>query len=64
MPDRKIQFAKKTKTREVKGQTDFFLTENAAFLRKANPSVQEVRDQVRLLTAQVAAILERLREVG
>lgn len=62
MPDRKIQFSKKTKTREVRGQTEFFLAENRAFQAKGNPSVQEVRDQVRLLTAQLNALLERLRE--
>lgn len=62
MPDRKVVFAKKQKTREIKGQTEFFLTENRAFQAKGNPSTQEVRDQVRLLTAQLNALLERLKE--
>ena len=62
MPDRKVVIAAHAKNREVKGQTDFFLTENRAFQAKGNPSTQEVRDQVRLLTAQMNALLERLRE--
>ncbi len=63
MSDKKLTFARFEKRWDVKVQTDLFLAENAAFLQKGNPSVQEVRDQVRLLTAQVAALLERLREV-